>query len=79
MTNNEFNEKYKSFLETGHYGLAITEPNFIKWLDKKFQTFIKKPGFMYSQIKSKWGYGRFYCEGLTPEEVHEVETKITQL
>ena len=79
MTADQFNEKYKDYLEYGHYGLAIGGEEFIKWLDEKFQGFIKKPGFKYSQIKEKFGYGRFYCEGLTREEELEVETRISKL
>jgi hypothetical protein len=77
MTTEEFNKKYADYLEKGHYGLAISDPEFVEWLDGKFQEFIKQPGFQYSQIKSKFGMGRFYCEGLTSEQVREVEGKIT--
>lgn len=79
MTDSEFNIKYKKYLEEGHYGLSIHKEEFANWLDSKFQEFIKKPGFSYSQIKTKFGTGRFYCEGLTSEEVTEVENKITEL
>ena len=79
MTYEEFNEKYKNYLEKGHYGIDVGNSDFIEWLDKKFEDFIKKPGFSYSQIKSKFGMGRFYCEGLTREEIDEVEDKISKL
>ena len=79
MTIQEFNEKYKQYLEERHYGLDVGDAEFIQWLDKRFQEFIQKPGFSYSQIKSKFGMGRFYCEGLTREETSEVELKISQL
>ena len=79
MTSDEFNEKYKDFLEEGHYGLAINNNEFIEWLDEKFQSFIQKSGFSYSQIKEKFGSGRFYCEGLEYQEIKEVESKITNL
>lgn len=78
MTTEQFNEKYKNFLEEGHYGLAVGDAEFIEWLDAKFQEFIKQPGFAYSQIKFKFGTGRFYCEGLSVEQVKEVERKITE-
>ena len=77
MTHEEFNKKYKDFLEEGFYGLEIEIPELTDWLDKKFQQFILKPGFQYSQIKDKFGMGRFYCEGLTKEEVREIEDFIT--
>lgn len=76
MTVEDFNNKYKEYLEEGHYGLAVSDPLFIIWLDEKFQGFIKKPGFSYSQIKFKFKFGRFYCEGLTTEEISEVEDKL---
>lgn len=79
MTVDEFNKKYKDFLEEKHYGLAISDSEFIDWLDNKFQEFIKVPNFSYAQIKSKFGMGRFYCEGLTQSEVLEVEKKISEL
>jgi hypothetical protein len=79
MTSDQFNEKYFDFLEEGHYGLGFDIPEFTEWLDKKFEQFILKPGFSYSQIKVKFGMGRFYCEGLTNEEVREVEEYITNL
>lgn len=79
MTHEEFNEKYKNYLEKGNYGIDVGNSDFIEWLDKKFEVFIKKPGFSYSQIKSKFGMGRFYCEGLTREEINEVEDKISKL
>lgn len=77
MKADEFNKKYNAYLETGYYGLAINNEEFIDWLDVKFQEFIKKPEFSYSQIKTKYGVGRFYCTGLTIEEKQEVENKIT--
>ena len=60
MTVNEFNEKYKEYLEEGHYGLDISDPVIIKYLDEIFQGLIKIDGFKYSQIKGKFGMGRFY-------------------
>ena len=45
MTQEEFDRKYKDFLEEGHYGLAVDDEEFISWLDVKFQEFIKQPGF----------------------------------
>ena len=60
MTSEEFNEKYKDYLEEGHYGLALEEKNVIKYLDDVFKDLIKIPGFKYSQIKEKFGSSRFY-------------------
>ena len=75
----EFNNKYKDYLEEGYNGLEIDIPLLTKWLDKKFEQFIIKPNFKYSQIKAKYGMGRFYCIGLLNEEVEEVESFITDL
>lgn len=77
MTIEQFNSKYAQWREEGHYGLDVEDPEFIQWLDKKFQEFIKVPDFNFSQIKAKFGYGRFYCDGLSDEQVTEVEDKIT--
>jgi hypothetical protein len=70
MTNIEFNEKYKNYLEDRFYGLAINIPELTKYLDEKFQEYIKIPGFQYSQIKSKFGYVRIYCNLLDAEIRH---------
>ena len=79
MTIDQFNEKYSAFLEEGHYGLAIGGPEFVDWLDTRFEEFTKNPDFKYSQIKAKFGMGRFYCEGIPDNQVYEVEQKITDL
>jgi hypothetical protein len=78
MTTDEFNEKYKDYLEAGHYGLDIGIPEVIDYLDEKFQELIKIPGFKYSQIKLKFNFARFYAE---PKEVptSEVEKHINEL
>jgi hypothetical protein len=79
MTIEQFNRKYSQWKEEGHYGLSLGTPEFIQWLDKKFQEFIKIPGFSYSQIKVKFGYGKFYCNGLSNEQISEVEQKLKEL
>ena len=79
MTTKQFNQKYNDYLEEGHYGLDIYNEPFIEWLDEKFQEYIKHPNFKYSQIKTKFGMGRFYAEGLSNEQISEVERKITEL
>jgi hypothetical protein len=78
MTAIEFNQKYKEYLEVGHYGAeGFDHPEFLNWLDNKFQAFIKVPDFTFSQIKVKFGQGRFYAT-LPFEDVKEVENKITE-
>ena len=78
MTSFEFNEKYKDFLEEGHYGLAINITEVVDYLDTKFQELTQVPGFKYSQIKLKFNMSRFYCE---PREIdsYEVEKEIDRL
>ena len=79
MTAEEFNNKYKDYLEKDHYGAeGFDEPEFLDWLDVKFQEYIKVPEFSYSQIKSKFNMGRFYAT-LPIEDIKEVENKITEL
>lgn len=86
MTYNEFDEKYKNYLEDGHYGLAIHNEEVIDCLDKIFQDLIKYPNFQYSQIKEKWGMARCYTnipgklgriiENGIEEEINEIFKKI---
>lgn len=59
-TTEEFNKKYKDYLEEGHYGLDIQNEYIIEYLDKQFEDLIKIPGFKYSQIKMKFNSSRFY-------------------
>ena len=79
MTADHFNNRYRQYLAEGHYGLALNLPEVIDYLDKKFQKFIKVPGFVYYQIKMKYGYINFYAEGISDEEVSEVEREIKEL
>ena len=62
MTSKEFNEKYKDYLEEGHYGMSISDEDVISISDKFFQRCIELPEFSYSQIKTKFGTSRVYCE-----------------
>ena len=60
MSSNDFNEKYKDYLEDRFYGLAIDNPTIVDFLDSIFKDLTKIPGFKYSQIKMKFGMARFY-------------------
>ena len=75
----EFNEKYKDYLEEGHYGLAIPDPDIVNYLDKEFQELIKIPGFSYSQIKIKFDYVRFYCENVPLIERDRIQSNIQEI
>lgn len=80
MTAQEFNKKWNFYLEEGHYGAeGFDNPEFLTWLNNKFQTFTRFDNFTFSQIKSKFGMGRFYCTGIPSELINEVEDKITEL
>jgi|AntDeeMinimDraft_5_1070356.scaffolds.fasta_scaffold12438_2 hypothetical protein len=63
MTLQEFNKKYSDYIEDGHYGLAINIPEVIDFLDKEMPKLIENnmQPFKFSQIKSKFGYARVYC------------------
>lgn len=63
MTAQEFNQKYKDYLEEGFYGLDIHIPSVIDYLDSMFENgLVNITGFKYSQIKVKFGMVRFYFE-----------------
>jgi hypothetical protein len=72
MTAIEFNEKYKDYLEDGHYGLDIHNSEVIEYLDYIFPVIINLlPDFKYSQIKTKFNMARFYY---TPYDNNEIGT-----
>lgn len=79
MTADQFNKKYKNWLEHGHYGLDIYEESVINYLDEKFQELIKNPHFSFSQIKIKFNWACFYADGVTSEVCTEIESKIEEL
>jgi hypothetical protein len=59
-TKTEFNEKYKEYIEEGHYGMDIGEPSVLAYVDQIFNDLIKIPEFKFSQIKTKFGLTRVY-------------------
>jgi hypothetical protein len=80
MTTNEFNEKYKDYLEEGHYGLAINIPTVIEFLDEMFgKVLIHLPGFKYSQIKLKFNSSRVYTSLVHPTINFWIEAEIDRL
>lgn len=62
MTNQEFNEKYKNYLEKGWGGMEAGNSKLIDWFDKLFSSILIKENkdFKYQQIKIKFGFVRFY-------------------
>ena len=79
MTAEQFNNKYKDYLEEGHYGLDLYKPEAIEYLDKEFEELIKIPGFKYSQIKSKFDWFCFYNKCVTIEKTKEIEEKLKEI
>ena len=59
-TTKEFNEKYKDYIEEGHYGMDIGEPSVLAYVDQIFNDLTQIPGFKYQQIKTKFGLARVY-------------------
>jgi hypothetical protein len=59
-TSNEFNNKYKEYIEEDHYGMAINDPSVIAYVDQIFNDLTQIPGFKYQQIKTKFGLARVY-------------------
>ena len=77
MTVDEFNDKWKDYLEPRFYGLAIADERVIKYLDEEFQKEIEvNPQFTYSQIKLKFGLSRVYAES---EKATEWEDEIDNI
>ena len=79
MNRAEFNEKYKEYLEDRFSGLELSNEEVIEYLDKEFKELIKIPGFKYSQIKGKFNWFCFYCEGVSSEKRAEIENKIKEI
>ncbi len=79
MNRVEFNEKYKEYLEDRFSGLELSNPEVIAYLDKEFENLIKLPNFKYSQIKGKFNWFCFYCEGVSSEKRAEIENKIKEI
>lgn len=73
MTVNQFNEKYRDYLEEGHYGLDINIPSVIEYLDTIFDKgLVTIPGFKYSQIKLKFNMARFYFDTDLPNALEVI-------
>lgn len=80
MTADEFNEKYKDYLEEGHYGLDIDNPTVIAMLDKFFTGWIEDSiDFKYTQIKLKFGTARAYITGVDQKTIETIEKAINIL
>ena len=64
----EFNNKYKEYIDEDHYGMDINEPSVLAYVDQIFIDLTQIPGFKYQQIKTKFGMARVYTnlEDLMP-------------
>jgi hypothetical protein len=73
MTKEQFNKKYAKYLEERFYGLDIDIPELTDYLDTMFENhYTKIDGFQFSQIKSKFGFIRIYCN-LAEGELRRLE------
>lgn len=75
-TPDEFNVKYKDYLEHEFYGMEMENEEILKVADEAFKEFIKVPGFKYYQLKNKFGYCRFYADNI---DVDPLCTKIDKI
>lgn len=72
MTTEEFNKKYNNFLGEGHYGMDITYPSVINYVDKEFSKEVENnKDFRYYQIKLKFGRARVYTNNNTLSNILE--------
>lgn len=85
MTVEEFNSKYINYLEESFYGLAISTPEVVEYLDKLFEVLTKIPGFKYFQIKMKWGQATVYLndsnrilQPMISKEINEIHKKLEE-
>jgi hypothetical protein len=64
----EFNDKYKEYIDEDHYGMDINEPSVLSYVDQIFIDLTQIPGFKYQQIKTKFGMARVHTnlEDLMP-------------
>jgi hypothetical protein len=73
MTSREFNQKYKDYLEEGHYGLDVNIPSVVEYLDSIFDNgLINIEGFKYQQIKLKFNMARFYFDTDLPNKLEVI-------
>lgn len=79
MTTQDFNEKWKDYLEEGFYGLAIPHPKVVEYLEEVFSNELTKdPNFKFKQIKVKFHWTCFYSNA--PMEVNQrIEDTINEI
>jgi len=92
MTAQEFNEKYKEYIECREYvgkdgetkkqyfgGLEFDIPEVTEFLDSIFKDLILIPNFTYSQIKMKFGASRFYSSLQSSQLNWLIENEINRI
>lgn len=82
MTVDEFNDKWKNYLEGGFEGLEFSdaEGKVVDWLDRHFVLFeLINPEFTYAQIKLEFGMARVYLQGLPSTCVRVAEDAINKI
>lgn len=58
-TKEEFNEKYKAYLD-GESGMLIELPSVLTYVDQVFNDLVLIPGFLYSEITTGYGLARVH-------------------
>jgi len=58
-TTEEFNEKYKAYLD-GESGMLIELPSVLTYVDQVFNDLTWIPGFLYSEITTGYGLARVH-------------------
>ena len=58
-TSNEFNDKYKDYLDD-ESGMLLDIPSVLSYVDQIFQDLIQIPGFKYQQIRTMHGLAKVY-------------------
>lgn len=79
MTQKEFNEKYKDFIEEGYSGMELTNETLIWYIDKMMKTLVKIPEFKLYTITYKFGsyYFRSNQDNSTLDDFMECGIKDT--
>jgi hypothetical protein len=81
-TNQQFNKKYKDFIEKGFEdrGLELYSEEAIKYLDKEFMAVIQEhPSFEFSIIKVKFNSVSIFAYNIPKDIISKWEKELTKL